>query len=120
MEAKMKKLFSAVFLAAALTISTSALAVDSRTFVDKSDSSVSSSTAETLMAANINRRFLFIQNIGTTSVWLSYGGTAAVDTAGSFELLPGQSLTHEGDTSPRNAISILSETSAGKVTAYEG
>lgn len=117
----MRRILHAFILLGLLALPLSpAGAADSRTLVDISEASVSEVAAEQLVAANKARRYLFIQNIGSTYVWINYGGTAAVATAGSFRLAPFDSLTFEGDTLTRDAISIISQTSAGTVTAYEG
>lgn len=78
-----------------------------------------SGVSESLMAANANRRHLFIQNIAANSMGVNLaGGTAAIGTAGTITLAAGASL-EIWDTPPVGAITIVG-TINDDVTAYEG
>ncbi len=113
--------FKSILLALAfLAWSVPAFAGDVRTFIDRSSGSVSAVTAAQIMGVNTQRHFLFIQNIGTQDIWVSFVGTAAASTAGSFKLTAGSSVTLESSTIVKNAVSIISGSGTGKVTAYEG
>lgn len=116
----LKSYVLAFVVCALLAIPHQVMAGDVRTLTDRSSGSVSTSVAATLMAANNQRHYLFIQNIGTDNIWINFTGTAAVSTAGSFKLSAGASVTFEADTVVKNAVSIKAETTTGKVTAYEG
>lgn len=116
----MKKHLCILLALAGMLLPLQAHAADARALTSISDSSVNFASAETLTTAKETRRYLFIQNIGTTYIWVNYGGTAAANTAGSLRLAPYDSLTFEGDTVVRSSVSVISETSAGKITAYEG
>lgn len=73
-------------------------------------------TAQPLAAANTARRGLTGQNISTADLWINeVGGTAAVDTAGSYRVTAGD--TFEVNTS--DAVSIIGATTGQKFTATE-
>lgn len=115
----LKRLILSLMLA--LVLCTSAFAQsDGRTVIDYSSTSVSSAAAVTLIARNPQRHFLFIQNTGSVDIWINYTGTAAASGSGSFKLPAGASVTHEGSTVPRNAVSIKAGSGTGAVAAYEG
>lgn len=114
------KMKSALLVLAFLAWSLPAFAGDVRTLADKSSGSVSTSSAATLAAKNVQRHYLFIQNIGASNIWVSFTGTAAANSPGSLKLATGDSITFEGDTIVKNAVSIIAETTTGSVTAYEG
>jgi hypothetical protein len=61
-------------------------------------------TSSLVLPANASRRYLFIQNLSSAAIHLSYSGPASLST---LRLDPGASLTFEGQTVPTNAIAML-------------
>lgn len=88
--------------------------------VDKSGSLTSGGTAQQLAAANTTRHYLLIQNIdGSEDMWVSFTGTAAGSTAGSF-LIPAKGmLAFDGNYVPTGAVSIVAATTGHKWSALE-
>lgn len=86
----------------------------------KSGTIDSGGTAQTAADANYGRNYLFIQNIDPSEdLWVSFTGTAAVDTEGSFLLAAGNAYTAEGNVVPGNAISVVGATTGNPFTIYE-
>jgi hypothetical protein len=81
--------------------------------VDRSGSITLGGTAQQLVAAASSRSDLFIQNISAGDIWYSVGGTAAIDTAGSYKLAAGASV----NLAYVEAISIVGATTGQKFTA---
>lgn len=87
--------------------------------VDRSGSLVQANRSQQLMAANANRRYLFIQNIGMDDLWINFTNPA-VSNQPSVKLPAGTSFTMEGGFVSTEAISVVG-TIAGQVwTAKEG
>jgi hypothetical protein len=83
---------------------------------NRSGSITTGGTAQQLAAANTARRSLTGQNISIDSLWINeVGGTAAADTAGSFEVEPGDTF----EISTNRAISIVGATTGQAWTAVE-
>jgi hypothetical protein len=83
---------------------------------DRSGSITTGGTAQTLAALNLARRGLTIQNISTADLWVNEtGGTAAANTAGSFQLIAGASANID----TRQAVSIVGATTGQKFSATE-
>lgn len=83
---------------------------------DRSGSITAGGTAQTLAAANTSRRSLQGQNISTADLWINeIGGTAAVDTAGSYKIIANATFA----ISTTRAISIIGATTGQKWTATE-
>lgn len=83
---------------------------------DRSSSITTGGTAQALAAANPQRRVLSGQNISTGDLWINeVGGTAAVDTAGSYKVAAGYAF----EISTSNAISIIGATTGQKFSATE-
>jgi hypothetical protein len=86
------------------------------TGTDRSGSITTGGTAQTLAALNNARRGLTIQNISTADMWINEtGGTAAANTAGSFQLTAGNTAY----ISTRQAVSIIGATTGQKFSATE-
>lgn len=95
-----------------------ALVVRGGAWTDRSIASLSGASEE-LMAANVNRKYLLIQNIAANAMGVNLvGGAAAIGTAGTVTLLPGGSIELEGYAST-SQINIIG-TATDDVTAYEG
>lgn len=83
---------------------------------DRSGAITLGGTAQVLAAANTSRKSLTVQNISVADIWVNeIGGTAAVDTAGSWKIAAGGAFA----VSTNRAISIIGATTGQKFTATE-
>lgn len=83
---------------------------------DKSGSITTGGTAQTLASANTSRTSLTGQNISAGDLWINeIGGTAAVDTVGSYKVVAGGAFA----IVTNRAISIIGATTGQKFTATE-
>lgn len=78
--------------------------------------SVGVASAQALAAGT--RKYLFIQNVSATaSIGCRVdGGTAALNTAGTFMLTPGASRTWEGSATPTAALTCIATAAATPAT----
>lgn len=84
--------------------------------INRSGSITTGGSAQELAPANTSRAELVIQNISSGDLWVNEtGGTAAIDTAGSFKIPAGQSAA----IGTNRAISIIGATTGQKFTATE-
>lgn len=58
-----------------------------------------------VFAANTNRQYLFIENTGTTNLYVDFG-VAATTTSGE-EVLPGGTLIFETNFIPSEAVNVI-------------
>lgn len=83
---------------------------------DRSGSITDGGTAQQLAAANVSRKCLTVQNISDADMWINeIGGTAAVDTAGSWKVPAGSVFS----VSTNRAVSIVAAATGKKFTATE-
>lgn len=89
------------------------------TVVDRSGTLSSGGSQQQLMAANSARRYLFIQNTGTSTLWLNFT-TNAVQSQPSIQLLPGAAyeMVAPGFVSTE-LVSIIGPTTSQAFTAKE-
>lgn len=79
-----------------------------------------SGSSQSLLVANSQRRYLFLQNTGTSSVGVNVaGGTALIGGTGTITLLPGTSLEYTATGVPTTAITGIG-TAAQSLTCIEG
>lgn len=79
------------------------------TITDRSGEITTGGTAQTAVAANTRRRYLFIQNISTNdNLWFNFTTTAVQDRP-SIKLTPGSSYEMAGIVSTE-AISVIGPT----------
>lgn len=87
-----------------------------RSGVNYSGAITTGGTAQQLAPANTSRTELVVQNISAGDLWINEtGGTAAIDTAGSFKVIAGQSAA----IATNQAVSILGATTGQKFSATE-
>lgn len=86
------------------------------TIADFSGSSTGAS--QKVLDANTSRRYLVVQNISDTTMWLNFGATATADD--SVQLLPGGSATFNGAWVPGDEVHLLCSTSGKKFVCKEG
>lgn len=122
----MRKLFFFLLLPLiSLLISTQAEALAALPTVrDCSIASLSGSSQSLLTAANYQRKYLFIQNTGTSNIGVNLqGGTAAIAGTGTITVAPGASLEYpiaaDSNLIPSNIVTVIG-TAAQSVTCLEG
>lgn len=98
----------------------------STSLTNLSDDITSGGTAQVLAAAKTDRRYILIQNISDTVLWVNFGGTAAADSTSI--MLSAASATAAGGSvefgshtgvCPNTAISIIGATTGKKFVALE-
>lgn len=76
--------------------------------------------ADEVMAANVSRKYLFIQNAeDATDLWINLG-VVAVEASPSIRLAPGASFVMEGSFISSQALSAISSLTGHVFTAKEG
>lgn len=88
-------------------------------WTDRSGSITLGGTAQTVMAANAQRRYLFFQNVSNEAMRLDIGATAANATAIVIDG-SNQGLVFEGSFVPKGAVSVLGATTGKAFIAKEG
>jgi hypothetical protein len=86
--------------------------------VDRSGTITTGGVAQIAMAALSTRKGYFFQNISSEIMWVSFTGTAAPDTVGSFEVLPRGSI-RSTSVCETTALSIYGATTGMKYTMWE-
>lgn len=89
------------------------------TLTNRSGTITTGGTAQTLAAANANRRYLFIQNLSSSELWINFT-TAAAQSQPSIRLDAGASFTMEGSFVSTELISIIGSTTGQAFSAKEG
>lgn len=81
------------------------------TLDDKSGTITAGGTAQTAAAAKAYRKYLLIQNISDTTMWVNFGITAVANQP-SIQLVAGASLELGGNTGvcPNGLISVIGAT----------
>lgn len=93
------------------------------TLTDRSGTITTGGTAQSLAAANTDRRYLLVQNPDTngSDLWVDFGGTAAVQASPSVQIKPGGSYEAVGRYQcPTGAVSVIGATTGMPFTAKEG
>jgi len=71
------------------------------------------------LAENLQRKYLFIQNVGNGDLWFNYG-IAAVTDEPSIRIERGDSFELDGNFIETRAINIIKAFGTGKYTIKEG
>jgi hypothetical protein len=88
-------------------------------YTDRSGTITTGGTAQTLMAANANRKGWRIQNLSPTDLWVNDKGAAAVAAQPSFKLAAGASYESAAFGASTAAISIFGATTGQSFEAME-
>lgn len=99
------------------TVPSSASAGGSLT--DQSGEISTGGQAQQLMAANVNRRYLLIQNLSNGDLWFDFGVDAQADQP-SVKLSPGAAFVMESTFVSTQALSIFGATTGQAFAAKEG
>lgn len=86
---------------------------------DRSGTVTLGGTAQTLMAANANRRGFLVQNNSAGPLWINELGGAAVQAQPSVQIPTGQTYVSQPNASTATAVSIVGATTAQAFTARE-
>ena len=87
---------------------------------DRSGTITTGGTAQDAMAANSNRRYLFIQNNHSSAdLWVNFGADANTNQP-SFKLTAGQSYENPAHFCPTSRVSVIGGTTGQTFTAKEG
>lgn len=86
---------------------------------DHSGTVTTGGVAQSLMAANPGRRFLFIQNVSVGSLWINFT-TTAVANPPSIHIPTGTSLMFDGSFVSSEAVSIFGATTGWAFVAKQG
>lgn len=96
------------------------LAFGQAAYIDRSGTIAVGGAARALLPANSNRRGCYVQNPGTTDLWLDDIGGTAVASQPSFKLAAGTTYNCPAGAASRKAFSIInSTTAAASYTARE-
>jgi hypothetical protein len=85
---------------------------------DRSSTITTGGTAQVAMAALSTRKGYFFQNISSEVMWGSWVGTAAPNTAGSFQIAP-NGIIRNSTPCETTALSIYGATTGKVFTAWE-
>lgn len=83
---------------------------------DASGTIAAGGTAQSALAANPSRKYLFISNLDADILWVNFGAVAAVSTPGSIPVLQNGALVYETGFIPTGAISVVGATTGNKYT----
>ena len=90
------------------------------TLTDKSGAITLGGTAQTLMAANPNRKYLYVQNVSSNLLWINFGSSAVQDEP-SIKLMPdSDAFKLDAKSIVTALVSIIGATTGQKFTAKEG
>lgn len=87
--------------------------------VDGSGTITTGGTSQTVFAANGSRRYLEIQNISDTTMYINFGAVAVVDS-NSFKILAGGEYINVSNWVPQTSVTIICATTGKKFVAKEG
>ena len=88
-------------------------------FTDHSGTTSDASVSQQVMPANLNRRYLIIQNVSTGALWINFNTDADEDQP-SLKLVADGSFAMEGSAIVTDSISIIGSAAAQQFTAKEG
>lgn len=88
-------------------------------FRDYSGSVTLGGTAQVVQSAGLIRRYLLIQNISDTTMWVNFGVTAVADQP-SIQIVAGASLVFDHAFVPIGDISLMCATTGKKFVIKEG
>lgn len=89
------------------------------TLTDHSGSIAAGATAQSLMSSNASRKYLFIQNVSDTDMWINFGTTAVADQP-SIKVEAGTAFAMESAFVSTQSISIICASISKKFVAKEG
>lgn len=89
------------------------------TLTDGSGTIAVASTSQAVFAANVNRRYIILQNVSADDLWFDFD-TAAVESQPSFKLIPDASFVMESGFVSTEALNIIGPNAGAEFIAKEG
>lgn len=89
------------------------------TAVDGSTTITTGGTSQVVFAANGSRRYLEIQNISDTDMYINFGAAAVADS-NSFKIAAGGSYINASNWCPQTSVTIICATTGKKFVAKSG
>lgn len=86
---------------------------------DRSGSVATGGTAQQVAAANPGRRYLLIQNVSDTAMWVNFGAVAVATQPSFLIAASGGSLVFEGSFVPTGLVSVFGATTGKAYTIKE-
>lgn len=86
---------------------------------DGSTTITTGGTSQTVFAANNNRRYLEIQNISDTTMYVNFGAAAVADS-NSFKLVAGAVYVNASNYCPQGIVTIICATTGKAFVAKQG
>jgi hypothetical protein len=88
------------------------------TFTNRSGTITTGGTSQQIMAGNVARRYLFIQNVSDTAMWCNFTTAATIDQP-SIQILPGASFIMEGSAVTTEAVNCIGAVTGKSFTSKE-
>lgn len=89
------------------------------TLTDGSGNIAAAGVSEQVFAANSARRYLMVQNVSETDMWLDFGTPAVADQPSFLLLAGGGGVAFEGSFIPTSTVNILCSVMGEPYTAKE-
>jgi hypothetical protein len=102
-----------------LSMSVNTLIAQGVSLTDHSGQIGAASTSQQVMAANPNRKYLLVQNVSDTDMWVNFGGDATEDQPSILLPADGGNIT-ESSPSITDSVHIICGTISKSFTAKEG
>lgn len=96
-----------------------AIGAEKVSFTDHSGTLAANNTAQQVMPANLNRKYLLIQNVSAIALWINFNTDANADQP-SIKLVADGSFVMEASAIVTDSVSIIGLTSGSSFTAKEG
>ena len=88
-------------------------------FTDRSGTLAAGSVAQQIMAANLNRKYLLVQNVSSGDMWINFNTNANLNQPSILLLADGGSFVMEGSAIVTDSVSIIGATIGQQYTAKE-
>ena len=88
-------------------------------FTDHSGTLAANSEAQQIMPANLNRKYLIVQNVSAIALWINFNTDANTDQP-SIKLVTDGSFVMEGSALVTDSVSIIGSSVGASFTAKEG
>jgi hypothetical protein len=88
-------------------------------FTDRSGTLGAASVAQQIMAANLSRRYLLVQNVSSGSLWINFNANANLNQPSILLAADGGSFVMEGSAIVTDSVSVIGATLGQAYTAKE-
>src|SRR3972149_3148872 len=103
----------------ALQVTTVAGGINRVSFTNRSGTLTAASVAQQIMAANLNRKYLLVQNVSSGNMWINFNTNANLNQPSILLLAGGGSFDSEGSAIITDSVSIIGATIGQEYTAKE-